>query len=434
MVARPESHPAVGKVPAPSELAHFAGDRWFVLQDLNDPRVPRDPKSGLYIPTIPVYDHVVAAGVSPDRARLVISSDSKPVLINNEAFDLNAHTIPEIRAFFEDSLRPGYGIVNHAIAGPEMKVKNDHGPLHIADVVDAVVILGESLGIPHDELVAAIAAGELHDIGNLLGRDPHAIFSALIWRKLFPNIKMTPRQEELIDQAVINHDGDVFFGKLIGCGPMVFEEAVEFTRGELSDAALIIGMADKSRMSIYRLPPPELPEADEDVHRVINQFGKTVELRYSSDLKHLYWLQQFGNELPADAKYRFRNFVVEKDGRIVHRESELIKNGIEEFGLTAFEAWEQLKYAEYFPREMLTVMMGVAAANPLIEGVSIVTLDASGPETIKTLTFDLDPDSPNYVVKQMHGLWLTLPKAKREKPEYRFFENLWVEYQRRKRK
>lgn len=432
-----ESRQTIGRSAQVEMLEPFV--QTGILYVLHDPtkHIEYGP-NGEIIPTTKAIDYVSASGADPNIARRVFSEDGQLIYVIEQDFDINNNSLLGTRNFLAGTAEIPMDLINPSIAGPEKKVKNNHDLRHALVVTDNSLGIMTTLGTPMPEQAAGVVAAMLHDIGNILGRDPHAYFSSLLWRKFYPNLHMTEEQERIVDQAMVVHDGDVFYEILNELGNITFDEAKEYMRIELADPAKTLIIADKGALGIDRLPPPNLPEKKEDIHRVINLYGQTHELNYTPDLEHFYWGVNFGEGLTLEQLQQFPEFVVQtEDGEIVRKISQILKNGVEEFGTNEFEEWEKLFWAEYYPRNMLLVLTGLAAADPIVEDVNVVMRDISGSgpsESVKLYTFSADPQSKNYAPLQMYRIWQRLPLAKRKLPEYKLFANFWEELQRRKAK
>src|SRR3989344_706975 len=426
--------PAVAKYPQLRKVVPFVQDG--VLYVLHDPQKHmKQMPDGVFIPTTKIFDYISESGADPNIIRRVFSPEGELIHVVDQEFDIRqdpfgirkSNSIENIRGFLEGTVALPMRLINQAIAGPEKKVKNDHELGHALDVTDKGVNIMAQVGTPPDEQAAGVVAFMLHDIGNILSRDFHAYFSVLLWRKFYPNLILTEKQEQLIDQAIIFHNGDVFFDILKQKKGMTFAEVINWMRAELADPALALILADKGALGIERLPNVGDPE---DLHRTVNLYARTHELNYNTDLEHFFWVINFGEGLTHDQLQRFSQFVVQRaDGKIVRRTPREIKKGIEELQSTEFEEWEKVFWATYFPRNMLLVIAALAMSD-FAKDVNIVIRDISGSgpaESVKLYTFSMDrknekgEENEYYAPKQMHKIWSRLPQSMRERAEYKLF-------------
>lgn len=392
--------------------------RYYALPKFDNAPQTED---GIYIPQTPVVDHLHDAGASDVYINQVFSPNSELVGCITQEFDLNTHSLPEINVFIGGTAETPMHLINPSIAGPEQDVKNNHDLRHAMRVAGFGDGLMEQVGTPMWQRKAGMVALLLHDIGNIFGREPHALFSTLVWRKFYPNMKMTPEQEYLVDQAIVHHDGDGFYDVIRSWDEPTIEGVFARMRETYEDPALALIMGDKADIGFDRLPSKDR----EDVHQILNLYGETDSLSYTEDLENLYWVIDFGRDVTEGQQRSFPHFVVRRsDGNIVRKTPKLLKNGHEDLGVeSVFEEWLRLFWATYYPRNMLLVMAGFAL-NPMAKQVTILVRNLSDVEPGKSInfyTFSRDEQSPYYVAKRMKKIYEILPDTLKQNQDYKLF-------------
>jgi metal-dependent HD superfamily phosphatase/phosphodiesterase len=124
----------------------------------------------------------------------------------------------------------------------------EHGERHSALVGQTAEATLEQLGYPQRTQELAFIAGYLHDIGNLLHRQNHALSGSLIAWRILSRLGMPPDECALIMNAIGNH-----------------EEERGYATTEIA-AALII--ADKSDVHRSRVQNEEMENFD--IHDRVN--------------------------------------------------------------------------------------------------------------------------------------------------------------------
>lgn len=125
----------------------------------------------------------------------------------------------------------------------------DHGFAHATKVSGCAAAVLRRYGGTEREVELCRIAGYMHDIGNMVNRDQHALTGACLAFKLLSDLDMPPEEVAAIVTAIGNHDE--------GSGKAVSRIA----------AALIL--ADKSDVRRTRVRKPYSPEHD-DIHDRVN--------------------------------------------------------------------------------------------------------------------------------------------------------------------
>jgi metal-dependent HD superfamily phosphatase/phosphodiesterase len=82
----------------------------------------------------------------------------------------------------------------------------EHGERHAALVGQTAEAILKQLGYPRRTQELAYIAGYLHDIGNLLHRQNHALSGSLIAWRILSHLEMPPDECALIMNAIGNHE------------------------------------------------------------------------------------------------------------------------------------------------------------------------------------------------------------------------------------
>jgi hypothetical protein len=412
--------------PEARKLASFVPESNILYVYHNSEHAVIQPDGSL-LPTTKVIDHLLQAGANPSYVNQVFSPEGELIYIIGQEYDIAdpQKTPGEIGSFIQGTIEIPMHLINPAIAGPERKAKNNHDLQHAIAVASYADRFLRQVGSPLWQRQAGMVAFMLHDIGNILGRDSHPYFSALLWRRLYPNLIMTAQQEEIIDQALLYHDGDVFYETIDSWGGVSFEQTVRRMREMLSDPSLALILADKGDMGIHRLPAKQFPQDLEDPHRVVNQYSRTSDLYFTLDLRSFVWIINFGEKLSDKELRRFPAFVIRRDdGQIVRKTPRVIRKNIEEFASDEYSEWKNLLWATYYPRMMLAVIAAFALGDGFTEEVNIVINNfqtAEGGRGIEKISFNMDKNSENYVGNTMHRIWERLPVSIKHQAPYRIF-------------
>lgn len=124
----------------------------------------------------------------------------------------------------------------------------EHGRRHAGQVARVAGDILEQLGYPASEIELARIAGLLHDVGNLIHREAHALSGALIAQQGLRRLGMPPAQVAQIMAAIGNHEEE---------------------RGRpVSPAAAAVVLADKADVHRSRVQSPSMD--DFDIHDRVN--------------------------------------------------------------------------------------------------------------------------------------------------------------------
>jgi len=132
----------------------------------------------------------------------------------------------------------------------------DHGLGHVERVAHRAKSILDELGMDARQGQLAAVAGLLHDIGNVVHRENHAQYSALLVFDLMKSRGMSTTELAVLMGAVANHnevDGD-----------------------PISNVSAALNIADKSDVARSRVRNPQLIKFD--IHDRVNYAAKSSEL------------------------------------------------------------------------------------------------------------------------------------------------------------
>lgn len=165
----------------------------------------------------------------------------RPVAITLESLK----TDPEIK-----------GLIDAADAYLETIGYTDHGMGHVGRVAARAKRILDELEMDPRESELAAVAGLLHDIGNVVHRENHAHYSALLAFDLMKSRGMSTSELAVIMGAVANHN--------------------EIDGDPISNVSAALNIADKSDVARSRVRNPQLIKFD--IHDRVNYAAKSSEL------------------------------------------------------------------------------------------------------------------------------------------------------------
>ncbi len=126
----------------------------------------------------------------------------------------------------------------------------EHGFAHARKVSNAAAQVLSHFGAEPREVELARIAGYMHDIGNMVNRDSHALTGAVISFKILTDMGMEPREVAQIVTAIGNHD--------------------EGTGRPVSRVAAALFLADKSDVRRSRVRSEVDVNRLDDIHDRVN--------------------------------------------------------------------------------------------------------------------------------------------------------------------
>lgn len=139
----------------------------------------------------------------------------------------------------------------------------EHGRRHGALVAQLAGDILHLLGYPAEQVELARIAGFLHDVGNLIHREAHALSGAMIAMHSLRRLGMAPADVALVMGAIGNHEEE---------------------RGvPVSPVAAAVVLADKADVHRSRVQNPDMK--DFDIHDRVNYAATESSLAVATDLR-----------------------------------------------------------------------------------------------------------------------------------------------------
>ncbi len=278
--------------------------------------------------------------------------EPKVKIENVDIFNMSPKKVNE---FLTERLRLVYEVIDPSLFGSKEHGFNPHGLMHAEFVANQVDSILADANYGEDVRRRAVIAARIHDLGNLVNRDLHFLFSWRMAKTLIPELVSkkpefwgdigeynlrcakweTDRgQIRIIKRAVRRHEPKAVIAYLNGRGDREFKDkretfkpyAVEVETGDhtepigltadqmvlemqrkLDPETLALIIADKIDIGQARLPVHE-DAVRNDPHAVLNAFGKTVEFGYLMGLPGLEGKLSFKMEFdPRVADEKIKN-------------------------------------------------------------------------------------------------------------------------------
>ncbi len=143
---------------------------------------------------------------------------------------------------------------------------NDHGPTHIGRVTKQTVACLEAAKASEEDVRIGILAAACHDIGNMMDRKTHHVWSARILNQIISFGKYKKIFEET-KKAIFFHEEKSHLGS----------DNID----NLSKSALALIMADKTDVSYLRVHPvSDQKAALKDMHVIVNFMVDSTEIGF----------------------------------------------------------------------------------------------------------------------------------------------------------
>ncbi len=212
-----------------------------------------------------VKDKLQSLGANSDDLEYVF--DSKGKLLSIVALDQLWHLPPrDLARQLLALLEPHHRLQQVALNSIFETGFNDHGPGHIARVTMQTLAALEVAGMSDDEVKVGVLAACCHDLGNIVERKTHNIWSG----RMLLSIVSFGRQEKLckrVMEAIYYHE----------------EQAHKEAGGleSLSPSTVALILADKTDVSYLRVHPiSDQRAAIDDEHVIINFMVDDTEIGF----------------------------------------------------------------------------------------------------------------------------------------------------------
>ena len=383
----------------------------FSFHDLEHDRILLP--DGSFQPTYRFINYCRDIGVDPALRNQVFNTRGELIYRIEQQFAINSVSPEAVAAFISASIETPMHLINPAIAGPNKKAKNNHDFRHAKRVWETGDFFMQAVGTPTAQRRAGAVALLMHDIGNLLGRDHHPQLSILLRREFFPGLIMDQAQEEMIDEAILIHDGDLLYSMLEEWGKDVtVQEAIELL-SMYGDVALSLIIGDKLDIGLDRLPSKEFPLDLEDPHRIVNLYAESQKTLFYEDLQKLAMQITFGAPLSPEKLEQYSH-VFERgvDGEIRRKLPDSIRRKLEHESVDEYTEAKRFFWEIYFPRMMLTVLSSFAIDAELKEMVLVFEnqMVTEGSTGVDLYHFSKDPKDRHYIASTMQRIFTTLPQ------------------------
>jgi hypothetical protein len=141
----------------------------------------------------------------------------------------------------------------------------EHGFRHCSIVSNSAYRILKALAYPEETAVLAAAAGYLHDIGNMLGREMHHKMGAILAKEILQEVGFSIEESLKVMTAIVVH---------------------EENQGAIPDEiAASVVIADKSDVHRSRVRNPSM--VTEDIHDRVNYAATESELTIKSDKRRI---------------------------------------------------------------------------------------------------------------------------------------------------
>jgi len=157
----------------------------------------------------------------------------------------------------------------------------EHGTRHASLVSNIAHNILERLGFPHRLADLAAIAGYLHDAGNVIHRDGHALASSLIAMQVLPRLSMSYDEAAIVMGAIGNH-----------------EEEHGIPSSEVGAAVIIADKADVHRSRVQNPDPEKF-----DIHDRVNYAATRSFVRVNSEQKVIALELEIDKELSRVMEY-----------------------------------------------------------------------------------------------------------------------------------
>jgi len=146
----------------------------------------------------------------------------------------------------------------------------EHGFAHAAKTAETAAYILQGVGADKREIELARIAAYMHDCGNMVNRNLHALTGAVIAFRTLDRLNMPPHEVAQITGAIGNHD--------------------EGTGTPVSRISAAIILADKSDVRRSRVRNHEQEQLDHDIHDRVNYAVRSGKLVFgeASDSIELY--------------------------------------------------------------------------------------------------------------------------------------------------
>jgi len=136
----------------------------------------------------------------------------------------------------------------------------EHGFAHAAKTAETAAYILDGVGADEREIELGRIAAYMHDCGNMVNRNYHALTGAVIAFRTLDRLNMPPHEVAQITSAIGNHD--------------------EGTGTAVSRIAAAVIIADKSDVRRSRVRNHERDQLEHDIHDRVNYAVRSSELKY----------------------------------------------------------------------------------------------------------------------------------------------------------
>ena len=146
----------------------------------------------------------------------------------------------------------------------------EHGFAHAAKTAETAAYILEGIGADARTIELARIAAYMHDCGNMVNRNLHALTGSVIAFRTLDRLNMPPHEVAQITTAIGNHD--------------------EGTGTAVSRIAAAVILADKSDVRRSRVRNNSLDQLEHDIHDRVNYAVRSSKLLFgdTSDTLELY--------------------------------------------------------------------------------------------------------------------------------------------------
>ena len=140
---------------------------------------------------------------------------------------------------------------------------NEHGFAHAAKSAETAAYILQGVGADEREIELARIAAYMHDCGNMVNRNFHALTGAVIALRVLDHMDMPPHEVAQIIGAIDNHD--------------------EGTGTPVSRISAAVILADKSDVRRSRVRRESVDQLENDIHDRVNYAVRSSKLIFGEE-------------------------------------------------------------------------------------------------------------------------------------------------------
>ncbi len=222
-------------------------------------------------------DYLIGHGCSQETVDKLFDEQGNWKYQIDRSFDPFTYSAAQLEKMLLSDLAPVYELVSDSLDGIHEHGFNKHDLDHIIDVTRESRRLLEETSADQRTKIIGIIASVAHDLGNILSRKSHSKISPILFRQIFPNIKIGKEDWLRIKNAVRYHDEPVIEEEISSWKVKSSREKVEKFREVFYPETLALLVADKTRITRERLSrkPKSHRAVDENKHIEVNLLGET---------------------------------------------------------------------------------------------------------------------------------------------------------------